>query len=143
MASRRAAANPRSANARRAAVKIEGLRTLQRQLKAAGLDLKDLKDAHQRVVEVVVRDAEQRVPRRTGRLAGTLRGSATPNMSIVRAGRAAVPYAAPIHWGWRAHNIQQNPYLLDAIEHSRDQITGIMLHRLTEIIDLIEGTPGP
>lgn len=131
------------ANAKQAAVRIDGLRTLQRQLKAAGLDLQDLKDAHTRVVDVVLADAERLVPRRTGRLAATIRGSATPSYSIVRAGRAAVPYAAPIHWGWRAHNIQQQPYLLDAIEKNRDEVTGIMLHKLQQVIDTIEGTPGP
>lgn len=131
------------ANARQAAVRVEGLHTLRRQLKAAGLDLQDLKDAHARVVEVVLVDAERLVPRRTGRLASTIRGSATPNYSVVRAGRAAVPYAAPIHWGWRAHHIQQQPYLQDAIEQNRDQITGIMLHKLQQVIDTIEGAPGP
>lgn len=122
---------------------MEGLRTLQRQLKAAGLDLQDLKDAHARVLEVVLSDAERRVPRRTGRLAASVRGSATANYSVVRAGRAAVPYAAPIHWGWRKHNIQQQPFMLDAIEGNRDEITGIMLHKLQAVIDTIEGAPGP
>jgi hypothetical protein len=126
----------------RPAVEVQGLRTLQRRLKAAGLDLADLKAAHGQMLDVVLADATARVSRRTGRLAASVRGSATPNYAVVRAGRAAVRYAAPIHWGWRAHGIQAQPFLQDAIESNREQLTGLLLHHLEKIIDSIEGTPG-
>jgi HK97 gp10 family phage protein len=125
------------------AVAIHGLRSLVRTMKAAELDLADLKAAHAKIAALVLADAAANAPVRTGRLAATVRASATPSYAVVRAGRAAVPYAAPIHWGWRARGIQQQPFLQDAIESNRDEVVGIMLHKLTEIIDTIEGTPGP
>lgn len=114
-----------------------------RAMKAAEADLTDLKAAHSTIADLVLAEAERRAPRRTGRLAASVRASATPSYSVVRAGRASVPYAAPIHWGWRARGIQQNPFLQDAIEDNRDQITGLMLHHLEKIIQTIEGKPGP
>ena len=29
------------------------------------------------------------------------------------AGRAAVPYAGPIHWGWKARNIRAQPWIAE------------------------------
>ncbi|MDG4860140.1 hypothetical protein P8605_18620, partial [Streptomyces sp. T-3] len=37
---------------------------------------------------------------RSGRLVGTVRSSGTKTTAVVRAGRASVPYAGPVHWGW-------------------------------------------
>lgn len=32
------------------------------------------------------------------------------------AGRASVPYAGPIHYGWPAHGIEANPFVTDAAQ---------------------------
>lgn len=127
----------------RPAVEVEGLRTLRRTLKAAGHSLQDLKDAHNEVAQLVVRAAAPNAPRRTGALAGTDRGSGTQSAAIVRAGRASVPYAGPIHWGWPARHITAQPWLYEAAVDSQDQWTGVYLRALQHIIDTIEGAPGP
>ena len=128
---------------RRPAVEVEGLRTLRRTLKAAGVSLQDLKDAHAQVAQLVVRAASPHAPRRTGALASSTRGSGTQGGAIVRAGRASVPYANPIHWGWPDRHIKAQPFLWDAIQDSKDQWTGLYLRSLEKIIDTIEGAPGP
>jgi hypothetical protein len=151
MPGKRSAAHPGSANARRAALKVEGLRTLRRTLKEAGIGLEDLRAAHAEVAQTVVRSALPRVPVysgtraavRPGALRESIRGSGTQGAAIVRAGKASVPYAGPIHWGWPSHHIKPNPFLWDAIQASRDQWTGLYLHHLQELIDHIEGAPGP
>jgi hypothetical protein len=127
----------------RPAVKVEGLTTLRRTMRQAGVDLQDLKDAHAAVAQTVVRAAAPRTPHRSGKLAASLRGSGQAGAAIVRAGRASVPYAGPIHWGWDARHIKAQPFLWDAIQDSKDQWTGTYLRALQDIIDTIEGTPGP
>jgi hypothetical protein len=127
---------------RRPAVEVEGLRQLRRSLKAAGLSLQDLKDAHAQVAQLVVRAAAPRAPRRTGRLVATDRAAGTQTAAIVRAGRASVPYAGPIHWGWPARHIPAQPWLYDAAVQSREEWTGLYLHALEDIIDKVEGVPG-
>lgn len=134
---------------RRPAVEVEGLRTLRRTLKAAGHDLADLKAAHAQVAQVVVRAAESRAPvgdgrsGPPGRLKASLRGSGTQSAAVVRAGRSALPYAGPIHWGWPRHHITAQPFIYDAAVASQEQWTGKYLAALEHIIDQIEGAPGP
>ncbi|MET0995457.1 MAG: HK97 gp10 family phage protein [Mycobacterium sp.] len=127
----------------RPAVEVQGLRTLRRTLKAAGLSLQDLKDAHADVARVVVVAAAPRAPRRTGKLVSTDRGSGTQSAAVVRAGGARVPYAGPIHWGWPARHIKAQPWLYDAAVASQQRWEGVYLTALEHIIDKIEGAPGP
>jgi hypothetical protein len=80
------------------------------------LDLHDLKDAHAASRRWSSGPRRRSGPRRTGRWPPRCAGSGTQTAAIVRAGRAAVPYAGPIHWGWRARHIKAQPWLYDAIE---------------------------
>ena len=41
---------------------------------------------------------------------------------MVRAGRAAVPYAGVIHFGWAAHSIAPQPFLYDAADARADEV---------------------
>jgi hypothetical protein len=141
--SKRSASHAGSANANRAALKVEGLRTLRKTLKEAGVGLEDLKAAHAQVAAVVVASALPRVPVDTARLRNSVRGAGQAGAAVVRAGRASVPYAGPIHWGSPSRGIPANPFLWDAIQASRDEWTGLYLHHLQDLIDHIEGAPGP
>jgi hypothetical protein len=125
------------------AVEVQGLKTLRRSLKAAGVSVADLKDAHARVAQLVVTSAAGHAPHRSGALAGSVRGSGTQSAAIVRAGRASVPYAGPIHWGWPSRHITARPWLYEAAVDSQEQWTGLYLSALQKIIDDIEGAPGP
>lgn len=87
---------------------------LRRTLRAAGRDLADIKAAHRAAGNVVRGRATGTAPRRTGRLAGTIRVGATATSAYVRAGRASVPYAGPIHWGWPRRGIAPQPWLSEA-----------------------------
>jgi hypothetical protein len=107
------------------------------------VSLQDLKDAHAEVAQLVVRAAAPNAPRRTGALGNSTRGSGQAGAAVVRAGKASVPYAGPIHWGWDKRNIKAQPWLYEAAVDSQDQWTGLYLRSLQKIIDSIEGTPGP
>lgn len=125
------------------ALQVQGARQLRASLKAAGLSVQDLKDAHAAVAEQVARDSAATVPRRTGRLAASVRPSGTQTAAIVRAGRKAVPYAGPIHWGWPKRNIKAQPWLADTAARTQNTWEATYLAALEHIIDRIEGAPGP
>lgn len=97
-------------------LKIEGGRQLRRTLREAGSDLQDLKESNAAAAGIVSGKAKSWAPTRSGRLMASVRSSGTKTAGIVRAGnnrksKNGVPYAAPIHWGWKARNIKANPFL--------------------------------
>ena len=96
------------------AVRIDGLRRLRRDFKALVGDLADFKAANAKALAVVVPAAAARAPRRTGRLAASVRGNRAANRATVLAGGATLPYVGPIHWGWPARKIEAQPFAADA-----------------------------
>lgn len=93
-------------------VRVEGLTKLARDLTALGLDADDLKGAFGPISERAAHLASGFAPRRTGRLAGTVRGNRAKNKAVVTAGRGRrVSYAGPINYGWRARNIQPSLFM--------------------------------
>lgn len=87
--------------------------------------------------EQVVPVAQGLVPRRDGDLAGSIRAGATQRSGVVRAGKAAVPYAGPIHFGWPARNIRPQPFLWDALDQRRDAIFREYEQRLNRVVDRV------
>lgn len=97
-------------------IKVEGARRLRSTLRKAGRDLGELKSAHAAAAGIVTTAARGRAPRRTGRLAGDVRGSGTTTSAIIRVGRASVPYANPVHWGWPRRGIEAQPFASEAAQ---------------------------
>jgi hypothetical protein len=124
-------------------VEVEGARQLRASLKRAGVGLDDLKAAHAEVAKMVADRATRDAPVRTGRLAASVRPSGTQREALVRAGRASVPYAGVIHWGWPSRGIPARPFIADAAEELRDSWEATYLRHVNDILDTIEGTPGP
>jgi hypothetical protein len=80
-------------------------------------------------LERVLREAPHMKPREVGRIVlqaarnrapvvtGKLRASGKADgMSVT----FHAPYSAPIHWGWKARNIEPNPFLVKGTESSVD-----------------------
>jgi hypothetical protein len=124
------------------ALEVEGARKLRASLKAAGVGVQDLKDAHKAVADQVARDARPVTPRRSGRLAASVRTSGTQTAAIIRAGKKAVPYAGPIHWGWPSRGIAPQPWLADTAAATQGTWENTYMQALERIIDTIEGTQG-
>lgn len=78
-------------------VRVTGLRELRRALKAAESvdDSRELTVGLKRAAEVVARDAQGRVPSRTGRARGSVRAVSGGSRAFVAGGKKAVP-----HYGW-------------------------------------------
>lgn len=124
----------------RPVMRVDGARALRRQMKAAGRDMGDLKDAHARVARLVEGDARPRVPRgETGALVGSLRSSGTTTGAVVRAGYARVPYANPIHWGWPSRNIEPHPFASTAAKKTEPRWVLLYKKAVDQILSGIRG----
>lgn len=107
----------------RAAVEVEGGPQLRRAFRRLDDRLDDLSALHQEVAELVEDRAEDLVPVASGRLRDTIRTSRRKTgASVLAGGRSLVPYAGPIHFGWRARNIEPQPFLYDALDDRRGEV---------------------
>jgi hypothetical protein len=118
-------------------LEVRGGRELRRTLRRAGDDMSDLKAAHSRVAAIVVGSASP--PVRSGRLAGTQRGSGTKTASIYRAGFASVPYANPVHWGWPRRGIRAQTFGTDAAVRSEPVWYQVFVTAIERIIGRVKG----
>lgn len=116
------------------AVEIVGLNRFVRQLKKLEPDLLDeLKGANKDLASTVESTARGLVPNRSGALSSSLRSSGTARSGVVRAGKARVPYAGPIHFGWARRNIAPNPFLWTALDRRRGEVEARYLAELERI----------
>ncbi len=92
-------------------VRVEGLAKAVRSLKALGLEVDDLKDAFARIASEGADRVSKYVPRRSGRLAATVRGNRAQSKAVVTIGRASVPYAGPINYGWPSRGIKASNFI--------------------------------
>lgn len=103
--------------ARTPGLHVSGLSRVTRALLDMGLEVTDLKDAFSDIAAEGARQVAQFAPRgATGRLAGDARGNRAKSKAVVTIGRASVPYAGPINYGWREHNISPAGFLQRADE---------------------------
>lgn len=114
-------------------VRVEGLERAIRQLEGFGVALTDLKDAFAQIAREAIPTYQQRTPVRSGTLRGDYRAGRTKNRVVLYVGRASVPYARVINYGWPARNIRaadfvakgdaiEGPKALAAIETSIDRL---------------------
>ena len=116
-------------------VQVVGADRLAATLREFSRSLDDLSDANRRAGEAVASAAVSRVPRRTGRLAGSQRVDAAPADVSVAFGAV---YASPIHWGVGPrvglrgpHNLPATLFLTDALaaQGRYDAATHLLLKR--------------
>ena len=118
----------------RPTVEIEGLNKLLRALEKLDDEAKQsFKDVGGRVGRLVAQQAREEVPIRSGRLQGTIRAANTARGAKVRAGSRRVPYAGPIHFGWRDRNIKQNRFLYRAVDKKVDLALDMYLEEVHKI----------
>lgn len=120
-------------------VQVEGAARLRRTLRQAGDDLGDLKAAHAAAAQIAATASAALAPRASGRLAATIRSSGTKTAGTLRAGRAAVPYAGPIHWGWPRRSITAQPFLSDGATSSQGRWLPVYERAVDGAIQKVEG----
>lgn len=118
----------------RPTVEIEGLNKLLRALEQLDDEAKkSFKDVGSRVGQLVAAQGREEVPVRSGALRGTIRAANTARGAKVRAGSRKVPYAGPIHFGWRARNIEPNKFLYRAVDKKVDEALDMYLREVHNI----------
>lgn len=103
------------------AVHIEGLREMTRAMEKAGIEVEDLKEAMHQVAAEATRVMQPHIPTRSGKLRNSARPNKAKGKAVVTIGRATVPYAGPIQYGWRKRNIKPARYVekTDAVMDTR------------------------
>lgn len=86
-------------------VRVEGLSSVVRNLQRMGVEVEDLRDAFARIAEEVKPDYQSVTPVKSGALRADYRTSKTKGKANLYVGRASIPYAGPINYGWPARNI--------------------------------------
>lgn len=115
-------------------ITVDGLDDLRKALRQFADGANDLKATHADAAKLVESTASMLVPRRSGTLAGSIRSSGTQRSGVVRSGGARVPYAGPIHFGWRARNIRPNPFLYGALDQRRDDVIARYERTMSDLI---------
>lgn len=87
-------------------VRVEGLNKTVRALQGFGVEVQDLKGVFSEISAEGARLASSFAPKHSGRLSGTVRGNKAKNKAVVIAGRARVPYAGAINYGWPKRHIK-------------------------------------
>lgn len=98
----------------RVGFRVEGLNQVVRALQQLGLDVDDLKGAFSKIAAEGAQVAAAYAPKRTGRLAGDIRGNRAKSKAVIAAGRSSVPYAGPINYGWAARGIEPSGFMQKA-----------------------------
>ena len=121
-------------------VQVRGLRELRTTLRKAGTDMgEQMKPAFLQAGGIAAAEARRRVPVRTGALRDTIGPGATKRGAVIRAGFKATPYAGPIHWGWRKHNIKPTYFVSDAAQATEPQWIGVIFRAVDDVLDSIKG----
>lgn len=116
-----------------------GQARLVRTLRAAGVDLDELKAATAAAARIVLSAATAGAPRRSGALAGSGKQSNARRRARITFGNARVPYAAPIHWGWPRHNIAAQPFASNAAQSTESAWVAAYVLELNRITQQIQG----
>lgn len=118
-------------------VRLDGGRQLRKGLADVEGGLDDLKAAHREAAGIAARASAALAPKKSAKLAATIRASGTKTAGIVRSGTKRVPYAGPIHWGWAARNIKGSFFLSDGARNTEGQWIRVYQDHLTELIEKI------
>lgn len=126
----------------RAYVEIGGLRELRAALKSADAALpKTIRLALNQASELVITYAKRRIPKRSGRAAGSLKVRSSQTRARVAAGGSRAPYYPWLDFGGHVgqHGATGRPfytegrYIYPGLRENRDKITETMESALTEL----------
>lgn len=103
-------------------IRVEGGPQLQRAFKRFADGSIDLKGTNQEIADDVAEQARDQAPVLTGRLRRSIKGRGTKRSAYVQAGGRGVPYAGPIHFGWKRRNIEPQPFLYEALDDRKQDV---------------------
>lgn len=118
-------------------IRVEGADIVRRNLRKVHKDLpKGMKLIHNEITGPVVALAKRKVPRKSGRLAGSIRPRSTTTMARIEAG-VGLKYAAVQHFGWPGHNIEGVPFMTEALLERQEATIVLYEKKLGDWIDAV------
>ena len=122
-------------------IEVAGTAELRRLLrKVESKDIKKaLRDANKGSADIIAQHAKTLAPSRSGKLAKSVGSTASQASGAIKAGSAGrVPYAGAIHFGWRARNIEPQPFLNAAISDKLPDARDVYEELMAEVFRIIE-----
>lgn len=114
--------------------KVQGLNQVVRALQQTGVEVDDLKDAFSKIAAVGAQRAAAHAPKKSGRLAGDIRGNRAKSKAVVAAGRASVPYAGPINYGWPSRGIKASEFMQAADQDMQPIAIQMLENEINKVI---------
>lgn len=127
----------------RFATKVEGLSEFQRNLKKLDRELpKALRMALNDAANVIVDEAKPKVPRRSGRAAGTVKAKSTQKMARVSGGGNRAPYYPWLDFGGsvgKSHSVKRpfipdGRYIYKAYFGNREKFREVLDEALIDVV---------
>lgn len=118
-------------------LRVIGAKELAASLNKAARDVADLQDGFAEAGRIASAAGSATAPRRTGRLAGSVRANPEGRNSTVIT--SPVVYAVPIHWGRPAHHIEANPFLVRGVDRSEPQWMHAIEADAQRVCDQVKG----
>jgi phage gpG-like protein len=120
-------------------ITVQGADVLARTLQSAGRQLQDWSSVNAAAAARVAQDAASRAPRRTGRLAASIRPSSDKTSGLIAAGGGGIAYAKVQEYGNPRHNIAAQPYLRPAFADLRDALIGMYDDHMKQTLGQVKG----
>lgn len=120
-------------------VKVAGAKELARALRKAGADMSNMKPVYKHAADITKTAVDKYVPRRTGKLARSVRATGQKRKGVVRAGGRSVKYAGVINYGWSKRHIKPAYYMQYGLQDVHVKVRNVVTDGLQDILDAIKG----
>jgi hypothetical protein len=117
-------------------IKVEGAVRLATTLRVASNRVEDMRGPGSEAGRYVAARGRSDAPHRTGRLAASIRSSATRSEAEISSG---LPYANRTHWGYRRYGQAAQPFLARNVENNERQIVDMYADRVDLILHTVKG----
>jgi len=114
------------------ALQEHGSAELASALDAIGSGLKQLDQAADDTVTLIVARAKSLAPKATGKLSRSIAGRGTGSTATVS---TSVDYAAPVHFGVPSRNMRPRPFLYGAVDAERTRIVAAYERNVQSLIE--------
>lgn len=113
-------------------MRITGAAEVEAKLARLGLNLQDIDFTA--IANEGMRLAASFAPKKSGKLAGSIKANKAKNKAVIRAGTSRVPYAGAINYGWRKRNIEPALFMQQADLVLRRTVPDDLQRQLRRII---------
>jgi hypothetical protein len=117
-------------------VAIIGANTVAATLEDLAEGLGAMSDAAGAAARIALAASRSRAPVDSGRLRGSGRAGSTGSTAQVV---FSVPYAGPIHWGWRARNITPSLFAVKGVDSTEARWTDVYRDAVQGLCDGVDG----